>query len=149
MKRLIYITILVLTFCFVNFGQETTCEMQPTQYDEYLNYSNGSQKHIMQGFIIALQELPKCIGVIRLQSAKNEEILRQYNKLQKSFLFLRLPFEKITLMIIPKSKEEKVEFWLTLPNVELPNCEECLIIRAKDFPKIQELFKPTTKKRKN
>jgi hypothetical protein len=148
MKRIILLTIFVLSFYSLDFGQEIKCETQPELLDEYPNSSGGSEKHRMQGFVFALSQNPKCDGVIRLQSSRNEEILRQYKKIQKAFVFLGLSFDRITFTLITNSKEEKVEFWLGPPKTDIPNCEECIIIRANDFPKIEALFKPTAKKRK-
>jgi hypothetical protein len=149
MKRIIFITILTLTFSWNVFGQEITKENPFMQIDEYQNSASGSHKNIFDTFYLVLNNNPNLIGTIRLQSKNNNEILRQFKKFQAAAKFRQFSLERIYVAIISNSKEEKVEFWVNLPNVEIPNCNECIIIRAKDFQKIEELFKSITKKRKN
>lgn len=148
MIRIIFITIFIVTFCNMSVAQEVSCEKQPLLQHDYPNSTRSSEKDRMDFLRIELANNPNCIGTIRFQSKKNGEILKQSKKVFLGFLFLGLPMERIFFAILRNSKEEKVEFWTNLPNAEIPNCEECIIIRAKDFPKIEELFKPTIKKRK-
>ena len=148
MKYLLFSTFLTLSFCLVSTAQEVSCEKQSVLIADYQNSDVNSHKDLMDSFRNYLANNINCIGTIRIQAKKNSEIFKQYKKLYKYFSILGISLNPIKLAIILDSKNEKVEFWSSLSNVEIPNCDECIIIRAKDFPKIEELFKPAIKKRK-
>jgi hypothetical protein len=148
MKQIMFTLLFTFVFCLTIFAQEVSCEKQPVLVADYPNSSPNSHKDLMDSFRHDLANNPKCVGTIRIQAKKNSEIFRQYNKIFKYFAILRISLEPIKLAIVSNSENEKVEFWSSLPSAEIPNCEECIIIRAKDFPKIEALFKPAIKKRK-
>ncbi|MDQ3750189.1 MAG: hypothetical protein M3367_14435, partial [Acidobacteriota bacterium] len=53
--------------------------------------------------------------------------------------------------IIAGKNEQQTQLWIIPAGAEYPKCEDCLIIKAEDFDKLENLFrpKPVIKKRKN
>lgn len=148
MKPIIFIAILNLSFCFIIFAQTDNCK-KPELVDEFANSEGGSKKERIQNVSVLLNASENCFAKIRIAAKTKSDIFRQTARLRKGLLFLRMPLERFSFLLLTNSKEEKVQFWISPKSDEIPNCEECILIRAKDFDKIEELFKPTTKKLKN
>jgi hypothetical protein len=148
MKRLLFITSLLMVFGLVGFAQNSTCDKNPEIVDEYSASMPGSQKSNIQNFSDLLKITPKCVATIRILSKSKDDFFRQIKRFEKAFVFTQFPIDRLTYSIDFNNQQEKIQYWINLPNAIIPECEDCIIIRGKDFSKILELFRPEVKKQK-
>jgi hypothetical protein len=148
MKRLLLITSLLMIFGFNSFAQNSTCDKNPEIVDEYPASMPGSQKSNIQNFSDLLKITPKCVATIRILSKSKDDFFKQIKRLEKAFAFTQFPIERLNYSIDFNSRQEKIQYWISLPNATVPDCEDCIVIRGKDFSKLLELFKPIVKKQK-
>lgn len=138
----------VFVFSGIVLGQGVTTETPFELIDEYKISSAGSHKEVFDAFYLVLNQNPSLDGTVRIQSKNNREIVNQFEKFYRGVSFRQYSLERITLAFDNNSGNEKVEFWLNIPKVEIPNCSECFYVRLKDYRKIEQFFKPQAKKRK-
>lgn len=148
MKQVILITSLLMIFVLVSFAQNSTCDKNPEIVDEYSALLPGSQKSNIHNFSDLLKTTLKCVATIRILSKSKDDFFKQIKRFEKAFVFTQFPIERLTYSIDFNNQQEKIQYWISLPNAIIPECEDCIIIRGKDFSKILELFRPLVKKQK-
>ncbi|MDQ3712771.1 MAG: hypothetical protein M3388_11220, partial [Acidobacteriota bacterium] len=111
----------------------------PRQVDEFGKVSQGDKKARMDNYFVELQNNPTAEGVIKLQ---NDIDLMTHFKFLTNYIKLR-NFDKTRVsFIIADINEQQTQLWIIPAGAENPKCEDCLIIKAKDFDKLENLFRP-------
>ena len=119
----------------------------PLRIDEFGKISQGDKKARMDNFFVELQNNPAAEGVIKLQ---DDNDLMTHLRFLSNYIKVR-NFDKTRVsFIIADENEQQTQLWIIPPGAENSKCEDCSIIKAEDFDKLENLFrpKPTTNKRK-
>jgi hypothetical protein len=93
MKRLLFITSLLMVFGLVGFAQNSNCDKNPEIVDEYPASMPGSQKSNIQNFSELLKITPKCVATIRILSKSKDDFFRQIKRFEKAFVFTQFPID--------------------------------------------------------
>jgi ribosomal protein S18 len=162
MKKIIYTTIFVLTFCIFSFGQEPKTKSapvpglgphivtneqfenldMPAQLDRFGKIDDKQKKFHLDMFTSIISMENKTVEyVVQLKGktpkdvSQNMEFIYRYLTENKKIKPSRLSFA-----IIPESENE-TELWL-IPNkdIAIPGCKDCVIISAEDEEKLKEYF---------
>lgn len=154
MKQVIFIAILVFSFCFATFAQanENINSVSKQTLTPIAQFNDADNEWYKLTVDIIGQELlnnPLATGLIRIKNDSNRNLARRLHLLKMGFAFRQVGLSRITFLIVDKQKYDTEV--LILPNCsEMPKCEDCIVIRAVDIDRIGKLFdpKPITRKRK-
>ncbi len=150
MKQIIFTATLIFAFCCTVFAQTTENQSKAAKISEYKeDYNSEKTKFAIFDLSEKLRDELSAEGVIKVQAKANKEIIRQIIKIKGYLKFLKVDLVRISLAI-SKDNEEIIQYWLVPFGAGVPNCEDCIIIRAEDYDKITDFFnpKPKFKKRK-
>ena len=115
--------------------------------DEYGKVSSGDEKARMDNFFTQLLNDPTAEGIIKVPNDK--DLMRHLAFLNNYTNFRNFDKTRISFLVANKN-EQLTQLWVIPAGAEMLKCEDCLIIKAEDFEKLEKLFqpKPTSKKRK-
>ena len=150
MKQLIFVTILILVFCFAAFAQTAESQSEANKISEYReDYNSEKTKFAIFDLSEKLRNKLNAEGIIKIQGKTNKEITRWIIKIKRYLKFLNADLARISFAI-NNGNEEIIQYWFVPLGTDVPNCENCIIIRAKDYDKLVNFFyqKPKLKKRK-
>lgn len=152
MKQIIFTGILIFAICFTAFAQtdeNTNISPKPTLrlLAEFNDSDNEWYKLTVEIIGIELLSNPSATGLIKIRN--DENFARRLNRLRTGFIFRNMSLSRITFLIADKQTHD-TEVFITPTCAEIPQCENCIVIRAIDIDRIEKLFKPKTitKKRK-
>jgi len=148
MKQLIFTAILIFAFCFTAFAQADENQLKAAKITEYWE-DPGSEiaKFALLDLNKELQKSLNAEGVIKIQASDNKAIIRQLVKIKLLLTFGKFDLTHFSFAISNKDKEI-IQYWFIPLNENIPNCEDCIIIRAEDYDKLVDFFNPKPKLRK-
>lgn len=118
--------------------------------DEYEKVTIGDEKARLDNFFITLQEDKTAEGFIRLQTNTRANLYKRLKQIDEHLSFRGFNKTRISFAVVKNEKEE-TQFWAVPRRKKLPNCENCIIVKAEEpKQKLRKLFpiKPRTQKRK-
>ncbi len=146
MKQIIFIVILIFAFCFAAFAQanenvkaapQTTLKLLA----QFNHADNEWYKLTVEILGEALLNDSSATGLVRIKNDKN--FARRLHLLTKGFAFRKMDLSSVTFLIVDE-QEHDTDVLLASNCMEIPKCENCIVIRAKDVDKIEKLFRPKT-----
>jgi hypothetical protein len=151
MRQIIFIAILILSFCFTTVAQKVgngNNSMQPTVelIGEFNDTDSEWNKVTVDIIQIELSKNSSATGLIRLRNDK--KTLRRLGILRKAMAFQKADLSRISLLLVDEQKYD-INVFILQNCDEMPKREDCIVIRARDIDKIEKLFRPkVTRKRK-
>jgi len=122
------------------------CElMRSIPIDGYGKLTVAEEETKMDNFITKLQKEITAEGVIELPNDKN--LIRHLKWLNNYLITKKADKTRISYAISDSDKRE-TWLWLVSPVDKLPNCYNCLIIKAEDSKELNKIFKSKSKNRK-
>ena len=150
MKQIVFTAILVFAFCFAVFAQKNENQSKATKISEYWeDPSTENGKFALHDLSLELQKDLNAEGIIKVQAKENKGIISQIGKIKNQIAFKKIDLDRISFAINTKDKEV-IQYWFVPLGKNIPDCEDCIIIRAEDYDKLIDFFypKPKSKKRK-
>lgn len=142
MKRIIFITIFVLFFCFAINAQNqiVTNNSQPLKVIAEFK-DNGSEWEKLTADLLHLEfaKQPSAIGIIRLRNDKN--LYNWLKQLRKAFTFQSISFNQIVFVLV-ENQINDTDVLLAESCSDLLKIEDSVILRATDIDRIIKLFSP-------
>ncbi len=153
-KQIIFAAILVFTFCFAAFAQSnenvnTAQQSAVKLLAEFNDTDNEWYKLTPDILIIELSNNPSAIGLVRVKNDSDKNLIRRLRMLKTGFAFRRVDLSRIRYLIVDKQKHD-TDVLAASSCLDVPKCEDCIVIRAMDIDKIGKLYRPKiiTAKRK-
>lgn len=150
MKNVIFAAICIFAFCFAAFAQTNLNQSKATKISEY--WEDAGSEEVKFSTYYLFQELQKSQsskGIIKIQSKERKQIYKQLRKIRFELKFGQVDLTRISFALNNKGKEI-VQYWFVPLTENIPDCEDCIIIKAEDYDKLTDFFhpKPKLKKRK-
>jgi hypothetical protein len=111
------------------------------KFDEYEKVTQDEEKERIYAFFVGLLNDPNAEGIIKLQ--RNEK-LKSRIKFFNNYITLKGLNNRISFMI-SEQQENLNEFWIVPSGADLPDCKDCITIKAEDFDKLEKIFQPKSK----
>ena len=148
MKQIIFAAILIFAFCFAAFAQSNEKQLKAAKVSEYWE-DPGSENGKFSIFDLyeKLQKSPNAEGLIKIQSREPNHIVQQLAKIKRLLAFGKFDLTRISFAISNKDKEI-IQYWFVPLTENIPDCEDCIIIRAEDYDKLANFFYPNSKLKK-
>lgn len=150
MKQIIFAAIYIFAFCFAAFAQTNLNQSKAIKISEYWE-DPGSEdvKFSTYNLFQELQKSQSSKGIIKIQSKERKQIYKQLRKIKSELKFGQVNLIRISFALSNKGKEI-VQYWFVPLTENIPDCEDCVIIKAEDYDKSADFFhpKPKLKKRK-
>jgi len=116
--------------------------------DEYEKVTIGDEKARLDNFFITLQEDKTAEGFIRLQVNTRANLHGRLKRINDHLFFRRFNKTRISFAVV-KNEKEQTQFWAVPKRAKLPNCENCVIVKAEEAKqKLRKLFPIKSKIRK-
>lgn len=150
MKQIIFTATFIFAFCFAAFAQTNVSQSKAVKISEYeKDYGSEYGKLAIDDTTNALQNDMNAEGVVRIQAAGNYEITRQLIQIKNLLKFRQVDLTRFSFAI-RKNDEQIIQYWVVPSTEKIPDCEDCIIIRAEDYDKLKDFFHltPKVKKRK-
>ena len=149
MKRFASLTFLISVFYVGAFAQANNSKTDSTKPESELllaqfnDKDNEWNKLAVSLIMNNLLKNPAAVGLIRLRKDKNFK--RRLDLLKTALIFMNADLSRINLLIVDVQKYDTDV--LAIANcAEMPECENCILIRATDIDKIEKLFRPKINK---
>lgn len=142
MRRIILLTILVLSFCFAINAQNQIDKNNSQPLKLIAEFKdNGSEWDKLTAHLLHLEftKQPAAIGIIRLRNDKN--LYNWLKQLRKAFAFQSMSFDQIIFILMEK-QNNATEVLLAENCSDLLKLEDSLVLRATDIDRIIKLFSP-------
>ena len=152
MRRLFLTTLLIFSFCLAAVAQadentDVVSKQSPVLIAQFNDTDVEWYKRTVDILGLAVLKNPPVMGLIRIKNDRN--FRQRLNLLRTGFIFRQVPLSRATFLIVEEQKHQ-TEVFVLANCLEMPKCEDCIVIRGIDIDRIEKLFipKPTTRKRK-
>jgi hypothetical protein len=148
MKQIIFTAALIFAFCFAALAQTNVSQSKATKITEYeQDYGSEYGKLAIGDTATALQNNLNAEGVIKIQAIGNYEITRQLVQIKNLLKFRAVDLTRFSFAI-RKDDKQIIQYWFVPLGENIPDCEDCIIIRAEDYDKLANFFNPKPKLKK-
>ena len=145
MKRIIFITFLILAFCFIAFPQNEKSNPPVIDPDRFGKMSWSEEKAKLDNFFLFLLDNKKSEGIIEFEFAKTSPISERINRLKKIYKFIdiRKADKKRIIFVISELDFEHTTYWIIESDFQWlkeKNKDHHVIVANEFERKIKELF---------
>ena len=155
MKQSVFTTVLIFAFCFAvsaqsNISENSQSKQIPKLLTEYNDTDNEWYKLTVELIGQELINNPSATGLIRVKNDNARKFALRVFNLKRGISLLGLDSSRIIFLIVDK-QEHDTDVLVASDCSEIPNCKDCIAIRALDIDKISipSKSKKITNRRKN